>query len=191
MTTRLPPLPHPIPSHPRFQAIRSLALPFPALARFGSVIGGCSRSTIEQLLRRYFDVSGPANRARGGYGVRLPCELIGLIADYFTASLATIIHLLVTHHSANDDPPPSPIPYSMPSITQYGVWWTQWQDPAIRNTYARRSEFQLFDGAAYMLDHVRTGIGSSADWIPSFDDILHCRSRTTGTHIHGLGLVRT
>lgn len=55
---------------------------------------------------------------------------------------------------------------------------TLWQDPSIRKTFSNRSRFQLFDGASYFFDNVNR-IWQD-DYIPTDDDILHTRVRTTG-----------
>jgi len=53
-----------------------------------------------------------------------------------------------------------------------------WQDVAIQNTYAQRSSFQLNDSADYFLDKVEEL--SKAGYVPSEQDILRVRVRTTG-----------
>ena len=53
-----------------------------------------------------------------------------------------------------------------------------WADPAILATYARRSEFQLNESAAYYFDKIED-IGDS-EYLPSEADLLRSRSRTTG-----------
>eukprot|EP01117_Protostelium_nocturnum_P016687 TRINITY_DN666_c0_g1_i1.p1 TRINITY_DN666_c0_g1~~TRINITY_DN666_c0_g1_i1.p1 ORF type:complete len:356 (-),score=71.97 TRINITY_DN666_c0_g1_i1:176-1243(-) len=53
-----------------------------------------------------------------------------------------------------------------------------WQDPAIKQTIARSSEFHLIDSAGYCFDNVERM--ASPDYIPTKDDVLHVRARTTG-----------
>jgi hypothetical protein len=53
-----------------------------------------------------------------------------------------------------------------------------WQDKGVRATFARRSEYQLMDSAAYFLDKAESLCKS--DYMPSEDDIFHTRVRTTG-----------
>jgi len=53
-----------------------------------------------------------------------------------------------------------------------------WEDPAIQQTYSRRAEFQLSDNAKYCLDNVLKF--SEEGYVPTQEDILHCRVRTTG-----------
>jgi len=53
-----------------------------------------------------------------------------------------------------------------------------WADPGIQLTYANRSQFQLVDGTKHFLDHIDQWI--KADYLPSKEDILRCRVRTTG-----------
>jgi len=53
-----------------------------------------------------------------------------------------------------------------------------WADPIIKAAYARRNEFQLFDGAAYFLDHVERV--AAEDYVPTIEDILFSRVKTSG-----------
>jgi GTPase SAR1 family protein len=53
-----------------------------------------------------------------------------------------------------------------------------WNDPGIRSTYARRNQFQLPDSAEYFFN--RSVSSGQADYIPSQQDIMRCRVRTTG-----------
>src|SRR3990167_8445153 len=54
---------------------------------------------------------------------------------------------------------------------------TLWTDPAIQTVFERRSEFQLPDSAKYVMDNLdRIALPS---FIPSTDDVLRCRARTT------------
>jgi len=53
-----------------------------------------------------------------------------------------------------------------------------WGDAAIQTAYARSSEFQLSDSAAYYLNAIER-IGSEG-WVPNEQDILRSRARTAG-----------
>jgi len=53
-----------------------------------------------------------------------------------------------------------------------------WADPGIKNTYAARSRFQLSDECKWFFDRIEE-LGK-ADYLPSYQDILRCRARTTG-----------
>lgn len=53
-----------------------------------------------------------------------------------------------------------------------------WADPGIRATYERRSDFQLFDSAEYFFG--RIGEIMLPDYVPSHQDVLRSRVRTTG-----------
>lgn len=53
-----------------------------------------------------------------------------------------------------------------------------WQDPAIRATYARSSEFQLNDSAGYYFDSIDRLI--APDYTVSQEDVLRSRTKTTG-----------
>lgn len=53
-----------------------------------------------------------------------------------------------------------------------------WQDPGIKNTYANRAKYQLTDSTDYFLDRL-DDIGRP-DYIPSEQDVLRSRVRTTG-----------
>jgi len=63
-----------------------------------------------------------------------------------------------------------------------------WADPVIQETYLHRSHFQLLDSAVYFFDKLdQLGV---AGYMPSDQDILRCRVRTTGIveqefHING------
>lgn len=53
-----------------------------------------------------------------------------------------------------------------------------WKDPAIQETYARGSELQLPDCANYFMEHLRRL--SDVNYIPTKEDVLYARVRTTG-----------
>jgi len=54
-----------------------------------------------------------------------------------------------------------------------------WTDPGIKATFDNRAKFQLpASSADYFFDHVQEYV--QANWIPSKQDMLHCRVRTTG-----------
>ena len=53
-----------------------------------------------------------------------------------------------------------------------------WRDPAVQECFKRRAEFQLGDASSYFLnDIVRL---SAADFVPTTDDVLRARVRTSG-----------
>jgi len=57
-----------------------------------------------------------------------------------------------------------------------------WRDKAIRSIYRRRQRFkknQLDDSAVYMLQHIDR-ILSTTSYMPTSQDIIHCRQRTLG-----------
>jgi GTPase SAR1 family protein len=53
-----------------------------------------------------------------------------------------------------------------------------WQDAGIQKTYDFRSRFQLVDSARYFFESVHQIAAS--DYVPSHEDIVHARVRTTG-----------
>jgi len=53
-----------------------------------------------------------------------------------------------------------------------------WADDAIQKTFQRASEFQLNDSASYYFDKVDKMKG--LDYVPSVDDVLRARAKTTG-----------
>eukprot|EP01097_Dermamoeba_algensis_P001370 TRINITY_DN1517_c0_g3_i1.p1 TRINITY_DN1517_c0_g3~~TRINITY_DN1517_c0_g3_i1.p1 ORF type:complete len:347 (-),score=44.82 TRINITY_DN1517_c0_g3_i1:516-1556(-) len=60
-----------------------------------------------------------------------------------------------------------------------GNWCkTLWKDPQIQATYKRNNEFQLNDNAKYTLENIERLAGP--DYVPTQQDALHCRVRTTG-----------
>lgn len=56
----------------------------------------------------------------------------------------------------------------------HGVWW----DPGIQKTWVYRSMYYLTDSAGFFLDKIQE-IGHK-DYIPTEQDVLRCRIRTTG-----------
>jgi len=55
---------------------------------------------------------------------------------------------------------------------------TLWADPAIQKTYSLRAKFQLNDSASYFMDKIEAI--AKPDFLPSTQDILRARVRTTG-----------
>lgn len=53
-----------------------------------------------------------------------------------------------------------------------------WGNPSVKAAYERQTEFQLYDCAAYVLDNIKRF--SSADYLPTSEDILNVRTKTTG-----------
>merc|ERR1719411_613871 len=53
-----------------------------------------------------------------------------------------------------------------------------WKDDGIRNTFNKRAKFGVTDSTGYFFDEIRRI--SSPNYIPSFEDVLLCRHRTTG-----------
>ncbi|KAJ5079825.1 guanine nucleotide-binding protein g(o) subunit alpha [Anaeramoeba ignava] len=53
-----------------------------------------------------------------------------------------------------------------------------WEDPGLKKTYEHSSEFQINESAGYFLDQLN--VLSSPDYVPSVEDILHVRVKTTG-----------
>ena len=53
-----------------------------------------------------------------------------------------------------------------------------WADPAIQSAFAESHRFQLADSTAYFMENFESI--SSPGYVPSLDDILHCRSKTVG-----------
>jgi len=53
-----------------------------------------------------------------------------------------------------------------------------WRDPGVQATFEKRSQFQLMDSAQYFLD--RFEVIAAANYIPSEQDVLRTRVRTTG-----------
>jgi len=53
-----------------------------------------------------------------------------------------------------------------------------WSDPGIQQAFLQNSQFQLLDSAKYYLDKVDTLIDDK--YVPTDDDILRSRSKTTG-----------
>jgi GTPase SAR1 family protein len=53
-----------------------------------------------------------------------------------------------------------------------------WKDPTIRIAFEHRQQFQLFDSANHFFNQI--GNLTKEDYLPSFEDILLIRARTTG-----------
>lgn len=55
---------------------------------------------------------------------------------------------------------------------------TLWKDPAIQETYSRGNELQLPDCAHYFMENLQRL--SDVDYVPTKEDVLYARVRTTG-----------
>ncbi len=55
---------------------------------------------------------------------------------------------------------------------------TLWNEESIQEIFKRRNEFQLFDGAEYCFENIERF--SNFNYIPTIEDCLRCRARTTG-----------
>lgn len=55
---------------------------------------------------------------------------------------------------------------------------TLWKDEGIRFTFANRSRYQLMDSADYFFNHIHRL--ANPQYMPSEDDLIFCRVRTTG-----------
>ena len=53
-----------------------------------------------------------------------------------------------------------------------------WLDPAMQDVWARRSEYQVIESVRYYFDKLRTI--SAPEYVPTKDDILYTRVRTSG-----------
>ncbi len=52
-----------------------------------------------------------------------------------------------------------------------------WQDTAIRRMFDRRYDYHVFDGATYFFDDLKR---LREPYVPSVEDVLHCRRKSTG-----------
>ena len=55
-----------------------------------------------------------------------------------------------------------------------------WQDEGIRKTLEFRAQYQIIDTAEYLFENMNKYW--TEDYIPSFDDLIHSRQRTTGVN---------
>ncbi|MES1910753.1 MAG: hypothetical protein MHM6MM_003287 [Cercozoa sp. M6MM] len=53
-----------------------------------------------------------------------------------------------------------------------------WRDPGVQYTYTQRHRFQLIDSAGYFMESLERI--SQPDFVPTFEDVLRVRVRTTG-----------
>ena len=53
-----------------------------------------------------------------------------------------------------------------------------WKDGGVQKAYERRNELQLIDSAAYCFENIDRF--AAADWLPTEQDVLHVRAKTTG-----------
>mmetsp|Transcript_37009 Transcript_37009/g.60888 ORF Transcript_37009/g.60888 Transcript_37009/m.60888 type:complete len:359 (-) Transcript_37009:248-1324(-) len=53
-----------------------------------------------------------------------------------------------------------------------------WADSGIKNAFAKRAKFGVTDSTGYFFDEIKRI--SAPNYIPSFEDVLFCRHRTTG-----------
>jgi len=65
-----------------------------------------------------------------------------------------------------------------------------WADQGLKNTFNYRSKFQIPDAVPYFFD--RIDVIADSSYVPSYNDILMCRARTTGIVqtdfiVHGQG----
>jgi len=77
--------------------------------------------------------------------------------------------------------------YDQETLLNIGKLWTEelgqelaelWTDPGIQATYKRRNEFQLLDSTEYFFNQIEKI--SKKDFLPTSDDVLRCRVKTTG-----------
>jgi len=59
-----------------------------------------------------------------------------------------------------------------------GYFKKAWSDPGIKQTWANRSKLQVQDSLQYFVENIDRI--ASEDYIPSKDDVLHVRNRTSG-----------
>ena len=55
-----------------------------------------------------------------------------------------------------------------------------WKDQGIQDTYAESSKYQLPDCAKYLFENIKRI--SAADYVPTEEDLIHNRTKTTGIH---------
>ena len=60
----------------------------------------------------------------------------------------------------------------------HAVIGTVWKDPGIQEAFAQSSKFQLVDNCAYFMERIEQV--AQPDYVPSDQDILRARSKTTG-----------
>ena len=71
------------------------------------------------------------------------------------------------------------ISYSEDLTPEIGQWILRlWQDETIQKTWERRSEFQVIESTKDFVANITTI--ASESYVPSTDDVLHARVRTTG-----------
>jgi guanine nucleotide-binding protein G(i) subunit alpha len=83
-----------------------------------------------------------------------------------TASAAAVIMSL---------PPNTPVDATVAEAVE-----TLWTDPTIRSVFAQRSKFQLPESVDYFFGRVREV--AAPGYVPSVDDVLNLRVRTSGIH---------
>lgn len=59
-----------------------------------------------------------------------------------------------------------------------GIFMKLWKDPGIQEAYKRRAEFQLNDNCMYCMENMERMCRE--DYIPTQNDVVHCRVKTTG-----------
>lgn len=64
-----------------------------------------------------------------------------------------------------------------------------WEDPGTQECYEQRSQFQLNDSTKYFFQ--RLDVISQPNWIPTADDVLRTRVRTTGIIEHSFEIQQT
>jgi len=91
------------------------------------------------------------------------CDNFTPVTDANAARVPVIMEL-----KEEEDIPPAAVPDIV----------ALWKDPGAQATYERRSQFQLMDSAQYFLDRVE--VIAAPNYIPSEQDVLRTRVRTTG-----------
>jgi len=60
----------------------------------------------------------------------------------------------------------------------YQIFQTIWDDEGIKTTLLHRDKFYIMDSAEYFLNNMKKYVGK--DYVPTFDEICHCKVRSTG-----------
>ncbi len=55
-----------------------------------------------------------------------------------------------------------------------------WKDEGIQAVFSQRNRVQLIDTAGYLFENMRRFVRD--DFVPTFDDLIRCRKRTTGVN---------
>ncbi|KAL7722156.1 Guanine nucleotide-binding protein alpha-1 subunit [Entamoeba marina] len=124
--------------------------------------GESGKSTIAKQLKILFG-GGFSEHERSSYKLSICTNVV------------VCMRTLIDKELTSDDPISLPFGPELPGDIE-----ALWADSGIKETYNESSKFQLPDCAKYLFENVRRI--STDDYIPTEEDLIHNRTKTTGIH---------